>query len=88
MEMYIAIPRAITDVYWNGLLKESESLGIFFVKPEIKKEFGGNLKVIGFKEVITDEKITNRVYYTSEYRIEHKDVDCMIEKMYKLEIYF
>ena len=34
MEMYIAIPRAITDVYWNGLLKESESLGIFFLNPK------------------------------------------------------
>lgn len=38
MELYIAVPKAITDIYWNGVPEESEALGMFCVKPEVKKE--------------------------------------------------
>ena len=80
MELYVAIPRAITDIYWNELYDSSEALGIFCVTPEITKGFLGNLKITGFKEAITGEKIINRFYYGGEYSIKCRDVDCMIEK--------
>ena len=79
MELYVAIPKAITDIYWNGLPEKSEALGMFCVKPEIKKGKFGKSTVTGFKEAITEKKIADRIYYETEYGVEHKDIDCMIE---------
>jgi len=80
MELYFAIPKAITDIHWNGYVETSEALGVFCVIPEIKKRMLGRSKIIGFKEVITGEKIVNRIYYGTEYDVEHEDVDCMIKR--------
>lgn len=79
MDLYVAIPKAIIDIYSNGLTEKSESLGLFCVKPEIKKNILGKPIVIGFKEAITGEKIVNRIPYETEYRVEYEDVDCMIK---------
>ena len=76
-EIYIAIPRAIIDIYRNGFTKKSEALGMFFVKPELEKGMFGKLKITGFKEAITDEKIANRIYYNIGDNLEPEDVDCM-----------
>ncbi len=78
MELYIAVPKAITDIYWNGVPEESEALGMFCVKPEVKKGKFGGKKVIGFKEAITGEKVAERIYYGTEYTIEHVDLDSTI----------
>ena len=80
MELYVAIPKAITDIYWNRLPKKSEALGVFYVTPEITKGLLGKTTITGFKEAITGKKIIDRFYYGTEYGIESKDVDCMIEK--------
>ena len=80
MELYVAIPKAITDIYWNRLPNKSEALGVFYVTPEITKGLLGKTTITGFKEAITGKKIIDRFYYGTEYGIESKDVDCMIEK--------
>lgn len=80
MESYIAIPRAIVDIYWNGLPKESEALGVFCVEPEFQKNMFGKLSLAGFKETITEKKIVNRVSQaTIDNTIKYEDVDCMIK---------
>ena len=38
MELYVAIPKSIIDINCNGSLEKSEALGMFLVKPEIKKD--------------------------------------------------
>ena len=81
-EFYVAIPKAITDIYSNGLTEASEALGMFFVKPEIKKGMFGKLTVTGFKEAITGEKIANRIPLETDYGVvyDYYDKDCMIGK--------
>lgn len=79
MEFYVAIPKSIVDIYWNGLPETSEALGMFIVKPELSKVFLGKSNVVSFNEAITGEKIVNRISYGTEYGVDYVDKDCMIE---------
>ena len=69
------------------ITKRIRIIRYIFFKPEIKKGFGGNSKVIGFKDAITGEKIAKRIYKGPEYIFGYEDVDCMIEKKHRLGIY-
>lgn len=75
MELYIAIPKAVTDIYWNGLPEVSEPLGVFCVQPEVKKGMLGKMNVVGYSEALTGEKIIDHVPYATEYSIEYVDMD-------------
>lgn len=55
MKKYVAIARAIIDVYWNEVSETSEILDMFYVKPEIKRNALGKKIISGFKEIITGE---------------------------------
>ncbi len=76
-KVYVAIPRTVIDIYWNEVSETSEPLGMFYVKPEVKRNAFGQLVVTGFKEVITGEKIVNREYYESDDDSIVEDKDCL-----------
>ena len=79
MKTYIAIPKSVLDVCWNGLTENSEGLGMFLVRPELKKGIFGKIKVIGFNEVITGEKLVNRTIYMTDYGTESVDTDAKLQ---------
>lgn len=83
-ETYIAIAKAVTDVYCNDISKTSEPLRMFIVKPNIRRNMLGKLVVTGFNEAITGEKIVNRKYVFSDDGSYVEDRDCLINKVVQI----
>jgi len=60
MEYYVVKFDVVDHVYWNGLCHSFGNLGTFIATPIFSKL---GKKIIGFKEIITDRIIVNRVNF-------------------------